>query len=56
MGVETTINMQLIENPQIGEYVLVHGGCAIEKISRACCDDLFDIFRTITYQVEQKDG
>lgn len=53
MGVETTINIQLIENPQIGEYVLVHGGCAIEKISKARCDDLVNILRTITEQAEQ---
>jgi len=42
MGVETTINIQLIESPKIGEYVLVHGGCAIEKINRAYFDDLFN--------------
>lgn len=56
MGVETIINIQLIENPRIGEYVLVHGGCAIEKISKAHCDDLSSIFRVISHQTEQKDG
>lgn len=56
MGVETTINIQLIESPKIGEYVLVHGGCAIEKINRAYFDDLFNIFISITDEDEKKDG
>ncbi|WP_142412878.1 HypC/HybG/HupF family hydrogenase formation chaperone [Hathewaya massiliensis] len=32
MGIETKVNIQLIENIKVGEYVLIHGGCAIEKI------------------------
>lgn len=44
MGVETTVNIQLIENPKNGEYVLIHAGCAIEKIHKEYFDDLTDIF------------
>jgi hydrogenase expression/formation protein HypC len=32
MGVEGEINIQLIENPKQGDYVLVHAGCAIQVI------------------------
>jgi hydrogenase expression/formation protein HypC len=32
LGVESVVNIQLIESPMIGDYVLVHAGCAIEKI------------------------
>ena len=44
MGVETTVNIQMIESPQIGDLVLVHAGCAIEKIDKENYDELFVIF------------
>jgi hydrogenase assembly chaperone HypC/HupF len=33
MGVENEVNIQLIEQPRAGDFVLVHAGCAIQKIS-----------------------
>jgi len=47
MGVETTVNIQLIDNPMIGDYVLVHAGCAIEKIDKDYFDDLYNIFQSV---------
>ncbi|MBB6218609.1 hydrogenase assembly chaperone HypC/HupF [Anaerosolibacter carboniphilus] len=35
MGVKANIYIQLIEEPRIGDHVLVHAGCAIEKINKA---------------------
>ncbi len=32
MGVKNKVNISLIENPYIDDYVLIHAGCAIEKI------------------------
>ncbi|MBV7271365.1 HypC/HybG/HupF family hydrogenase formation chaperone [Clostridium thailandense] len=32
MGVESSINIQLIEKVNVGDYVLVHAGCGIQKI------------------------
>jgi hydrogenase expression/formation protein HypC len=32
-GVIIRIGVQLIENPQIGDYVIVHTGYALEKIN-----------------------
>ena len=31
-GVKLNVNISFIENPEIGDYVLVHAGCAIQKI------------------------
>ena len=56
MGVEAMVNIQLIENPKIGEYVLIHAGCAIEKINKDCFDDLFDIFNSIADEDGNKHG
>lgn len=32
MGIENTVNVQLIENPKAGDYILIHAGCAVERI------------------------
>ena len=47
MGAETIVNIQLIENPKVGEYVIVHAGCAIEKINKDYFNDLNNIFESI---------
>lgn len=47
MDVETTINIQLISEPKVGEYVLVHAGCAIEKLDQTYFNDLSNIFKSI---------
>jgi hydrogenase expression/formation protein HypC len=44
MGLKSTINLCLIEKPQIGDYVLVHAGCAIQKIDKEYFDDLLTTF------------
>ena len=37
------VNIGLIE-PRIGDYVLVHAGCAIEVMSKAKAQELIDLF------------
>lgn len=44
MNVEMMVNTQLLEDVQIGDYVLVHAGCAIEKIDKAYFVDLNNIY------------
>lgn len=44
MNMHTIVNIQLIEKPEVGEYILVHAGCAIEKIDRGYFDELIDIY------------
>lgn len=33
MEVICSVNIQLIDDPKLEEYVLIHSGCAIQKIS-----------------------
>lgn len=47
LDIKTTVNIQLINEPKVGEYVLVHAGCAIEKLDQAYFNDLSIIFRSI---------
>lgn len=53
MGIETTVNIQMIEDPKIGEFVLVHAGCAIERIDKENYDDLFVIFKQLLDEEEK---
>lgn len=41
MGMMRRMRVDFIENPQIGEYVIVHAGFAIERLSdRQAAEDL----------------
>ena len=35
MGMRRKLRVDFIENPQLGDYVMVHAGFAIEKLSEA---------------------
>ena len=56
MGAEIIVNIQLIENPKVGEYVIVHAGCAIEKINKDYFNDLNNIFESIINEDEEING
>jgi len=43
MGVLNTVNVQLVDEPAVGDYVLIHAGCAIQKIS----SDNFSFLRSV---------
>lgn len=47
MGAETIINIELIDNPQIGDFVLIHAGCAIEKVDKNYSDSYFDMIKPL---------
>ncbi|WP_368488245.1 HypC/HybG/HupF family hydrogenase formation chaperone [Clostridium sp. BJN0013] len=34
MGIEKNVDIELIENPKIKDYILIHAGFGIEKIDR----------------------
>lgn len=40
------VNVGLID-PMVGDYVLVHAGCAIEVMSKEKAQDLIDIFKEL---------
>ena len=35
MGMKRKLRVDFIENPKLGDYVMVHAGFAIEKLSKA---------------------
>lgn len=52
MGVETIVNIQLIDTPKIGDFVLIHAGCAIEKVDKNYSDIYFDMIKPLCNFIE----
>lgn len=46
--IKKIINTFFIEDIEIGDYVLVHAGCALEKISEDEALDTIEIFKIIS--------
>lgn len=46
-GVEKKINTIFVEDLQVGEYVLVHVGCAIEKIDEEEALKTIELFESL---------
>lgn len=46
-GVRTKVNTCLVENLNIGDYILIHVGCAIEKVEKVEAQKTLKIFEQI---------
>ena len=42
-GNEMTVNLSLV-SPEVGDYVLIHAGCAIEIVESEPAEELLEIF------------
>ena len=48
MGVESEINIQIIEEPKVGDYVLIHAGCTIKKIDIEYFEELNEMLELLS--------
>ena len=39
--------LQLLENPKVGEYILLHSGFAIERLSKEEADETLKLFKEL---------
>jgi hydrogenase expression/formation protein HypC len=46
-GAKREVDLSLIDDPQVGEYVIVHAGFAIEKLDKAEALETLKIFDEI---------
>ena len=46
--IKKKVNTFFIENIQIGDYVLIHAGCAVEKISEEDAIETIKLFKIIS--------
>jgi hydrogenase expression/formation protein HypC len=47
MGVINTISIELLENVKVGDFVLVHAGCAIQVLDEEDAQKTIEIFNEI---------
>ena len=47
MGVTIKVSIELLDNVQVGDYVLVHAGCAIQVLDEEEALRTIDIFNEI---------
>lgn len=46
-GVKTSVNISLIEDLKIGDYVLIHAGCAMQKIDEDEAQKTLELFKLL---------
>ena len=44
-GISYKVNVSLVENPQVGDHVIIHAGYAIEKLNTEEAESRLDLFR-----------
>lgn len=47
MGVTSEISIELLENVKVGDYVLVHAGCAIQVLDQEDALNTIEIFKEL---------
>jgi hydrogenase expression/formation protein HypC len=55
MGIESEVNIQLIDNPKEGDYILVHAGCAIQKIDSSYFNYLQETYKSILKEQQKNE-
>lgn len=53
MGVSREVSIELLKNVNIGDYVLVHAGCAITKIDEEEALRTIELFRELRELVHE---
>ncbi len=57
-GTKVEANLQLLDDVQVGDYVLVHSGFAIQKLSEEEAQETLEMFKeleNINKQMDQED-
>lgn len=52
-GVRTRVNIDLVADLQVGEYVLLHAGCAMQKIDKEEAEKTIKLFKELD-ELEEK--
>ena len=51
-GIRRDVNLSLIENPCLGDYVIIHAGFAIEKFNVEEAEKQLEVFRELAAALE----
>lgn len=53
-GVKLTTNIIFIKEPAIGDYVLIHAGCAVEKLDKHEAEETLKIFKELAEVMDKR--
>jgi hydrogenase expression/formation protein HypC len=52
-GVQREASLLLLEDARVGDYVIVHAGCAISKLDQAAAQETLELLREAIAAVEK---
>ena len=52
-GIERDVNLTLVDNPQLGDYVVIHAGFAIEKFNIEEAEKQLELFRELAETISE---
>ena len=55
-GVQREVSLLLLEDAQVGDYVIVHAGFAINKLDEAAARETLDLLREALAAVEKSES
>jgi hydrogenase expression/formation protein HypC len=55
-GTQMEVSLLLQEDAQIGDYVIVHAGFAIQKVDEEAAKESIRVLREIVSELDEKDG
>lgn len=47
LGASREISLELVEGIELGDYVLIHAGCAIQKLDKEEAQNTIDLFNEL---------
>jgi hydrogenase expression/formation protein HypC len=53
-GIKRDVNLSLIDKPQIGDYVIIHAGFAIEKFNIEEAEKQLELFRELADAIDEE--
>lgn len=53
-GIKFTTNIMFIKEPNVGDYVLIHAGCAVEKLDEKEAEETIQIFKELAEVIEKR--
>ena len=55
-GTQREVSLLLQEDAQVGDYVIVHAGFAIQKLDEEAALDTLNFLRQIASEIDERDG
>jgi hydrogenase expression/formation protein HypC len=55
-GITQEVNIDLIDKVKLGDYLLIHCGCAIEKLNQEDAQETIELLEEVANNLENGEG